>query len=437
MAEVGEAAVGGEHVAGRRLDHLVVVARPPRRLCEDGIAERHQAADHPDALALEVLDGLREVVVAGDGADLAGLVELGVIADDPRLVLEVELHGVDQAAVDEVFDAGALGVVGPGRRAHVHGARCLGVVDRHHDGLHGAVAGFVDRLEQERAGGRGVEVDGERTVVVVDGLAIESKLHVLLDAALDGDRLVDRHRREAGRHLELRGDAVDDVAPRERGVAQEHAAHRQLDLMLTFRERLLHELVLHERGGLDAERAPILLRLDVLEDAHTVDLEVGPVELVGALQGDADVELFGVLRHERLTVVDARAALDVDVGGAPEGGEDPDGDRDGADDEEDQEEVDLPTRPVEATRRPGALQPEATRGHVERRRARRRPQGPIGLASLAGGGWPRGCRGERSPSAQAGNGHRTVCPPGRPPGQHTSLGALGRGTLGPWPLTRS
>ena len=120
VGEVREAAVGGEHVAVGRLHDLVAVAGGPRRLGVDRVAERDEATDHPDALALEVLDRLGEVVVGGHRADLLGLGQLGVVADDAGLVLEVELDGVDQAAVDQVLDAGAQLVVGPRRRAHVH-----------------------------------------------------------------------------------------------------------------------------------------------------------------------------------------------------------------------------------------------------------------------------------------------------------------------------
>ena len=67
---VREPAVGAEHPAARRLEHLVVPAGRPGRVGVDRVAEGHEAPDDPDALGLERLHGLAEVVVVGDGADL-------------------------------------------------------------------------------------------------------------------------------------------------------------------------------------------------------------------------------------------------------------------------------------------------------------------------------------------------------------------------------
>ena len=287
---VGEAAVGDEHVAARRLQHLVGATRRPRGRCVDRIAERHQPPDHPDALALEGADGLGQVVVGRDGADLEGLRQLGVVADHAGLVLEVELDGVDQAAVDEVHHAGVQLVVRPGRAADVDRPRRVRIDHGHDDVGRGGVARLVDGLELECAGGRRVEVDREVLAVGVERLTRELELSPFFHGAAHGHRIGDRDGVEVRRQVEGGSDAVDDVAPLERGVAEEHPPDRELDRVLALRQRLLDQLLLDQLRGADPHGGAIGLRLEVLEEGDAVDREVGAEQLVLRVERDGDVE---------------------------------------------------------------------------------------------------------------------------------------------------
>ena len=282
-----------------------MAAGGPRGLGVDRVPEGDQATDDPDSLGLEGLYRLGEVVVRRHGPDLERRGQLGVVADDPRLVLEVELHGVDQAAVDQVHHAGAELVVGPRGAADVNGVRAVRVDDRHDDVRGGAVAGLVDGHELERARGRGVERRPRtRRRRPRARSSAEPQLRSVLDRARHGDRIGDRNRVEVGGQVEGGRDAVDDVAPREGGVAEEHAGHGQLDRVLALGQGLLDQLGLDQLGRTDPHRSAIGLRLQIIEQRDPVHLQLGAEQLVARVEGDRDVEVAGHVRRERSPVVD-------------------------------------------------------------------------------------------------------------------------------------
>src|SRR5690606_22046677 len=101
VREAAVLAVGG---AVGILDDPVQVPVLHRVVGQPGIAEVDDPPYHPHALGVELLDGLLEVVQLGDGADLVGELDPGVVPHVAALVLQVELHGVYQPGVDHLHD---------------------------------------------------------------------------------------------------------------------------------------------------------------------------------------------------------------------------------------------------------------------------------------------------------------------------------------------
>ena len=165
VGQVAEPAVGVEHLAGRRLDDPVPAAVVPGPLGQGGVAEGDDAADHPHAAALQLGDGLLQLVLRPDGADLVGQRVTGVVPDDPALVLEIELHGGDESGVDEGEDAAPQRFVTPRRRRHVH-ALAAGIPDRSDDLEVGGVPRQVGGREVQRRRWWALEIEVERALGV-------------------------------------------------------------------------------------------------------------------------------------------------------------------------------------------------------------------------------------------------------------------------------
>ncbi len=148
----------------------------PGRLGQDRIAEGDEAADHADALLVQLLDGRPEVVDVANGADLPPERHGRVPADDAGLVLEIELDRVDLLLLDQVEHAAAQLVVRPGIGAHVHGAHRLRRLARHErdgDGAERRVPGRVGGVELERGRRRRLEIEREAAVLQLERTAVD------------------------------------------------------------------------------------------------------------------------------------------------------------------------------------------------------------------------------------------------------------------------
>ena len=249
IGEVGELPGRAIGTARRRLDHLVGLARPPGGPRQHRIPERHHPADHASPAVPQHPDRVVEVVELGHGPDLARALDSGVVSDDALVVLEVELHGVDSALVDEAEDAVAQLLVPPRRRAHVDAPEA-GIGHRNDDRCRRDVAGLVDGFERDRAR-RGPRVRQREAPVVVDLdlLTVGPDPGPRLDPALHLCGRVDRHRLDHGRHIDRRRRQVHGEAPGETGVVEHRARHRQHQPMLALRQ--LGRGPPHHGGALD------------------------------------------------------------------------------------------------------------------------------------------------------------------------------------------
>ena len=151
------------------------------------------------------------------------LCQLGVVADDPGLVLEVELDGVDQAAVDEVLDRRLAARRRPTPRRSTCTARRGRRGSRRAPRRASACGCRLRRSPRTRANRWAASRSRPRSEPssLSIGLAVEPELHVLLHLALDRDGLVDRHgrrgwraRRARARCCRRRSSSVKVASPR-------------------------------------------------------------------------------------------------------------------------------------------------------------------------------------------------------------------------------
>ena len=155
VGEVREPAVPRVGPSVRGLDTCCAAVRPGR-FREHRVPERDETADHPQALVVEQLYGGREIEDRLDGADLPGQWNGRIPPDDPALVLEVELDGIDAFLVDQSQNARAEIVVRPRIGGHVHGAHRVGRQSRDEDDVHRPCRLVAGRIRRD-------EVDGLRT----------------------------------------------------------------------------------------------------------------------------------------------------------------------------------------------------------------------------------------------------------------------------------
>jgi hypothetical protein len=303
--EVGEAAVGAVRRPIRLLDDPVAVTVLPGGLGQDRVAVDDDATDDPDPPPVQLVHRLAQPVVVPDRADLLGERHLRVVADVAVLVLEVELDGVDPARVDEVEDVALQARRAPGDRRHVH------AVDRRTpDGdehlLLDDVVGLVPGDEQHGAGRRARVAEGEAAVVVeLDRVAVRRQQGVGIDPTVDADGRSHASGGEAARRSQRRGRGVDQQLPREAGRGQDGSGHGQ------------HQLVLANHEG--TRRSPPEAAVDPLRlvEGPTVEGEAGGVERLGGVDGDAQVDLAGLVERQGVVALQARAG-EADAGGGPQ-----------------------------------------------------------------------------------------------------------------------